>query len=177
MKWLTSNLLPLSILAAICLIVFLATFVRVRFVKPNWIMFGIGATLLAVVGIGFMQIIRNPAGQVETVDEEEHDGLLPEIPKTALERLRLDWNSQNVANWSASETLADISEIAYQPPHEAERSYQALGFTKVMPVVQGSMIGYVITGPDRTGHDTSVGHWTQPRRGTRSDVCLRPRRS
>lgn len=150
MKWLTSNLLPLSILAAICLIVFLATFVRVRFVKPNWIMFGIGATLLAVVGIGVIQIVRNPAGQVETVDEEENNGPLPEIPKTALERLRLDWNSQDVANWSASETLADISEIAYQPPHEAERSYQALGFTKVMPVVQGSMIGYVITGENVT---------------------------
>ncbi|WP_197440655.1 lipase family protein [Polystyrenella longa] len=146
----TSNLLPLSILAAICLIVFFATFVRVRFVKPNWIMFGIGAVLLAVVVVGVIQIIRNPAGQVETVDEEEHDGPLPEIPKTALERLRLDWNSQNVANWSASETLADISEIAYQPPHEAERSYQALGFTQVMPVVQGSMIGYVITGENVT---------------------------
>ncbi|MFO0915927.1 MAG: lipase family protein [Pirellulales bacterium] len=150
MKWLTSNLLPLSILAAICLIGFLATFVRVRFVKPNWIVFWIGAALVAVVVVGVVQLIRNPAGHVETVDEEEQDGPLPEIPKTALERLRLDWDSQDVANWSASETLADISEIAYQPPHEAERSYQALGFTKVMPVVQGSMIGYVITGEDVT---------------------------
>lgn len=150
MKWLTSNLLPLSILASICVIVFLASFVRVRFVKPNWIMCWIGAALVAVVVVGVVQLIRNPAGHVETVDEEEHDGPLPGIPKTALERLRLDWDSQDVANWSASETLADISEIAYQPPHEAKRSYQALGFTKVMPVVQGSMIGYVITGEDVT---------------------------
>lgn len=150
MKWLTSNLLPLSILAAICVIVFLASFVRVRLAKPNWLLFWIGAALVGVVVVGLVQVVRNPAGQVEAVDEEEQDGPLPVIPKTALERLRGDWNSQDVANWPASETLADISEIAYQPPHEAERSYQALGFTKVMPVVQGSMIGYVITGENVT---------------------------
>lgn len=150
MKWLTSNLLLLSVLAVICVIVFFASFVRVRFVKPNWIVFWIGAALLAVVVVGVVQVIRNPAGHVEIVDEEEHDGPLPEIPSTALERLRLDWNSQVVAHWSASETLADISEIAYQPPHEAKRLYEALGFTEVMPVVQGSMIGYVLTGEDVT---------------------------
>lgn len=149
MKWLTSNLLPLVIIGGL---LFFGSFVRGQLwvVRPRWVVFGVGAALLLAVGAGVVQVIRSSAGQVETVDEEEHVGPLPEIPKMALERLRLDWNSQGVANWSASETLADLSEIAYQPPHQAERSFQALGFTKVMPVVLGSMIGYVITGEDVT---------------------------
>jgi hypothetical protein len=62
----------------------------------------------------------------------------------------LNWNSNFVADWPAAETLAEISQTAYEPPCEAEKSYHALGFSKVMPVVQGSMIGYVVSGEDVT---------------------------
>ncbi len=148
MKWLTSNLLILVIVGGL---LFFGSFVRGRLwvVKPNWIIFGIGAALMVAVVVGVLLVIQNPPGP-DIVDEEEHDGSPQDIPKTALERLRLKWYSDAVANWPAAETLADISEIAYEPPVEAERRFHALGFSKVMPVVQGSMIGYVITGEDVT---------------------------
>lgn len=149
MKWLTSNLLPVTILAAFCILIFLASFVRIRFVKPNWFLLGIGTLFLAALIFGVIEVVRKPPGQT-VVDEKNQDGPQPQTAKTALERLRLEWNAQDVANWAASETLADLSEIAYQSPFEAERSYRARGFTQVLPVVQGSMIGYVITGEDVT---------------------------
>lgn len=150
MRWLTSNLFLLLILTVISFLVFLASFVRLRFVKPNWIFFWVSAACLSLVVVGTVQIIRTSAGQVDTEDEKEPNGPKPSIPKSALGRLRLEWDSQEVAKWAASETLADISELSYQTPYEAERSFQAIGFTKVTPVVQGSMIGYVITGEDVT---------------------------
>jgi hypothetical protein len=150
MKWLTSNLLPLSILAAICILVFVASFVRIRFVKPNWILLGIGTVLLAAVGVGVIIVLRNPPGQIDVVDEQDLPGPIPEVAKTTLDRLRLIWNSQDVANWPASDTLAEVSEIAYQPPHQAERSYKKLGFSAILPIVQGSMIGYIMTGENVT---------------------------
>jgi hypothetical protein len=150
MKWLTSNLLPLSILAAICILVFVASFVRIRFVKPNWLLLGIGTVLLVAVGVGVIIVLRNPPGQIDVIDEKDLPGPNPEVAKTTLDRLRLAWNSQDVANWPASDTLAEVSEIAYQPPHQAEQSYQKLGFSTILPIVQGSMIGYIITGENVT---------------------------
>jgi Predicted lipase len=163
MKWLTSNLLILLVLG---LLLFLGSFLRGRVwvVKPNWLAFGIGSMLLVALVIGVIQVVRGPPGQVDTVEEKPSDKV-PVVPKSALVRLRNAWDADAAADWPASETLADISEIAYQSPHDAEKSYRRLGFSTVMPVVQGSMIGYVITGEDVTvvvfrGTDfTEVSDW------------------
>ena len=120
------------------------------FSKPNWIFLGLAIAFSFATVIAVFQFLNSTPGQVKVVDEEKHDGPTPVIPKSSLDRLRLEWDSESVANWPAAETLADISEIAYQSPFEAATSYRELGFTDCMPVVQGSMIGYVITGDDVT---------------------------
>jgi len=149
MKWFASYI---SILLPLGIVLIIGSFVRGRLwmVKPHKVIFLIGLVLLFAGVIGVIQVIRNPPGQVETVDEEEQNGPHPRLPDSALERLRLEWDSEAAAAWPVSETLADISEIAYQPPYEAEQSFRVLGFTNVMPVVQSSMIGYVVTGEDVT---------------------------
>jgi len=148
MKWLTSNLL---LLLALGLLLFFGSFVRGRVwvVKPNWLAFGTGSLLLVALVIGVVQVFRGTPGQVDTVEEKPSD-TFPVVPDSALVRLRLPWDADAAADWPAAETLADISEIAYQSPNEAEKSYCELGFPTVMPVVQGSMIAYVITGEDVT---------------------------
>jgi hypothetical protein len=148
MNWLTSNLLPLLILG---LLFFFGSFVRgqVWFVAPNRAALVIGLLFLVALVVGVVLVVRGPPGQGGTV-EEEPGGTVPVVPASALARLRLDWDADAAADWPAAETLAHLSEIAYQPPHEAEKSFRDLGFSTVMPVVQGSMIGYVITGEDVT---------------------------
>jgi hypothetical protein len=117
--------------------------------KPNPIAFGIGILLLVALAAGAIKVLYGTPGQVDTV-EEKPPAHSPVVPESALVRLRLAWDADAAADWPAAETLADISDIAYQPPYEAEKSYHNLGFPTVMPVVQGSMIGYIISGKDVT---------------------------
>ena len=121
--------------------------------------------LLVVVLIGTYQVVFGTPGQEDVVDEDRTDVVAPDLDSSSLERLRQNWNSESVANWAAAETLAQLSDIAYQPPHEAAESFADLGFDKTMPVVRGSMIGYIVTGEDVTvvvfrGTDfTEVSDW------------------
>ncbi|MCA9053120.1 MAG: lipase family protein [Planctomycetaceae bacterium] len=82
----------------------------------------------------------------------ENPGDAPHLPptRTHLERLRDPWNSNNRADWPVAETLAELSSTAYLPPVDAVRRFGELGFNQVMPVVQGSMIAYVVSGEDVT---------------------------
>jgi hypothetical protein len=122
MKWLASNLTPLSILALVALVIFFASFLRLKKVDTNWRVFKLAGALLAIllfgITLGIVQVFRGPAGQIETVDEEGHVNPLPELPRTALERLRLDWDSSYVANWPAAETLADTGRNAVKLRHQ-----------------------------------------------------------
>lgn len=152
MNWLTSNLLLLAILAGISGVLFLASFVRLRVwvVSPNWIIFGVGAFLMVAFVIGVIAVVRGTPGQEETVEEKEPDGPKPALPDSAIERLRLTWDSEAPANWPVAETLAVLSETAYLPPVEAEKEFRQLGFSQIMPIVAGSMIGYIVSGEDVT---------------------------
>jgi hypothetical protein len=67
-----------------------------------------------------------------------------------MEKFRLVWNSEADADWPVAETLATISEQAYLAPVDAESAYRKLGFDRFTAIVEGSMIGYVISGGDVT---------------------------
>ncbi|MHB0958299.1 MAG: lipase family protein [Pirellulaceae bacterium] len=74
-----------------------------------------------------------------------------DYPTTAIERLQMVWDSEErEALWPASETLAVISDAAYLAPVDAQKKFLELGFPEFMPIVAGSMIGYVISGGDVT---------------------------
>jgi triacylglycerol lipase len=49
-----------------------------------------------------------------------------------------------------AELLASISEASYLPPVDVDPNFRTLGFKQVMPVVDGSMIGYVASADDVT---------------------------
>lgn len=148
MKWLAANI---QFFLGIGLLLLLGSFVRIWFVRPNSKVLRAAIVLLCLAGIGGLQLLNNaPDNGKKIVDEDEADDDRPNVPDSALDRLRLPWDSESAAYWPAAETLAEISEQAYLPPVEAEQAYHSLGFNKVMPFVEGSMIGYVISGEDVT---------------------------
>ena len=144
MNWVTSNLLILVVGGVLLLF---GSFVRgqIRVTKPNWILFGVGIILLVCFGFGVVQVLNSSPGNEETeiVILEINDGF--ELPDSAILRLQMDWDSEKrEADWGVSETLAEISEIAYMAPVSATKRFNEIGFSEVMPLVSGSMMGYAL---------------------------------
>ena len=145
MDWVISNLLAIAIVGLGAII---ASFVLRRRSLRKMLLCA-GLALLAAAFAGAIYVVVSPPGREDT-DKEESDGPLPTVPKSTSEQLRLAWDSEGRASWPVAETLATISEVAYQPPVDAEKSYGDLGLTHVTPVVAGSMIGYVVSVEDVT---------------------------
>ncbi len=116
--------------------------------KPGPILIVFGTFTLVSVLFGVIYAVYAPP-EPETIPEVPIDKPLV-ISNTAIERLRLDWNSEGPATWPVAETLALISEISYLPPVDAEKRFVELGFTEFMTVVDASMIGYVVSFEDVT---------------------------
>ncbi len=162
MKWLSSNFVYLLIagLAFLCF-----SFVRVRLVRPQWLLCGIGSVLLLLGICGAMYTLRTPPGGEETEVITPNTDPNPDYPVTAIARLKMEWDSEErQAKWPASETLAVISEAAYLSPVDAQKKYLELGFPEFMPIIAGSMVGYVISGDDVTvvvfrGTDKELSDW------------------
>lgn len=146
MKWLAAHVFYFVVALGLLVLVHL----RFRAVKPKWPAIVAAVVLVVLIGLGVGHVWFGPPIQEDTVDEEQHDGPKPDLPDSALERLRMDWNSNGIADWPVAETLAEISDICYLPPVEAAKSLNDLGFPKFMPIVQGSMLGYVVSGEDVT---------------------------
>lgn len=130
---------------------FLATsFVQLGFCKPRKIFLWIGAFLVALAVVGAFQIIRSPPVDGDTVDETTPD--VPVVPSTlpAIKRLQQEWDSEERAAWPVAGTLAKISDLAYLPPVDAIEEFRNQGFSEYMPIVAGSMIGYVVSHDDVT---------------------------
>jgi hypothetical protein len=108
----------------------------------------IAVVLLGVIGYA-AYIALSPPGSEDTVDEPDRPGPPPPV-KGPLEPLRTTWDSEAYADWPVAELLASMSETSYLPPVDAEPRYRTLGFGQVMPVVDGSMIGYVTSVDDVT---------------------------
>lgn len=147
MDWFLSNLYSIGIVGVL---LFFGSFVRIWVRKPAWRFFCIGGGLLLSVVLGAAYIAYAPPGREDTKNEDKKPRPSAPLPVTALNRLRLEWNSEAEADWPVVGTLATISEIAYLPPVDAKKSYGDMGFTEFMPVVAGSMIGYVISVEDAT---------------------------
>jgi len=145
MAWITTYLYYIAGAAALAI---LLSFVR--FQKPvKWLLV-IGLILAGVCLVDLVWVaFRNPGNQ-PTEPERPRPGPRPPILASVLERLHQPWNSEETADWPVAETLATLSHIAYLPPVDADKAYATLGFEKFMPIVIGSMIGYVISIDDVT---------------------------
>lgn len=99
--------------------------------------FCIGFTCFGSIGC-------SPPWADDVVDEQ--DGNDQPIPtSTILEKLGSDWNSEAVADWPVGEVMAQLSNISYLPPVEAEPRFGELGFENVEPFIDASMLGYVVS--------------------------------
>jgi triacylglycerol lipase len=116
-----------------------------------WMIF-IGAVLVgAMFGAGYcVYVALSPPCREDSIDEARHPEPSPVVPASPMEKFRLAWDSEAYADWPVAELLASMSNQAYLTPVEAEASYHTLGFEKITPVVEGSMIGYVASGKDVT---------------------------
>src|SRR5688572_27281840 len=91
--------------------------------------------LLGIVGYCIYIACSSP-GREDTVDEGDRPGPTP-TPGGPLEPLRTAWDSEAYSNWPVAELLASMSEASYLPPVDVDPAFRSLGFTQVMPVVDG----------------------------------------
>jgi triacylglycerol lipase len=160
MNWITPYLIPIAFVIGILFIIgsfvtvsfrrTIGSFVTVGLRKPKLGCFIVGGLLLVICFVVLLKVANAPPGQEDTVPERPRPGPRPPLPTATLERLQQPWDSEAAADWPVAETLATISKLAYLPPVDANKSFSMLGFETFMPVVAGSMIGYVISIEDVT---------------------------
>lgn len=106
--------------------------------------------LLSVIG-GVIYTIASPPGREKTdvvkIDEDQKD----ELKSAHTDRLSAKWDSEDrIPSWPVAETMALLSDYAYLPPLNAEQKFRELGFSKCVTILQGSMVGYVVSNDDST---------------------------
>jgi hypothetical protein len=157
MNWIAANLVWWILLAigagAVCF------FSKKK--SKAWLLSG-GCIIVFVVLIvvGGLHLLYSAPGLEDTENERDRDKSKP-ISKH-IDRLRAAWDSEGAANWPVAETLALFCQIAYQPPVDAKDSFQKLGVDSVETIVDGSMVGYVITVADVTVHGRQLRLVLQP---------------
>jgi triacylglycerol lipase len=109
-----------------------------------------GCNILFVVLflLGGCHLLVSAPGLEDT--EKERDRDKSKSISKHIDRLRAAWDSEEAANWPVAETLGLFCQIAYQPPVDAKDSFKKLGVDSVETIVDGSMVGYVITVADVT---------------------------
>ena len=106
--------------------------------------------LLSVIG-GVIYTIASPPGREKTDVVEIDEDQKGDLASAHIERLAAKWDSEDrVPNWPVAETMAMLSDYAYLPPFNAEQKFRELGFSDCVTIVQGSMIGYVVSFEDST---------------------------
>jgi triacylglycerol lipase len=136
-----SNLSLLSLATGAILVI--SSFLRFTTLDRGQLCVGFGFLLLGVAGL--TRIADAPPGPPDTDKVVPDHAPIPSVDSTAIERLRLPWDSEErQAKWPVCETLAMLSDIAYRPPVEAEEEISRLGFSGIMPLVENSMMGYVV---------------------------------
>lgn len=145
MQWLTSNLLLLAGIGGVC--IGLAFFCIQKQGLRRWF-YRIGLGMLALTGIGFINVmVSAPGGEQTVVQLPRPEPVVPESLEL-IDILQATWNADETADWAVAEVMAEVSRIAYQPPSEAKSEYTALGFETVETMTDASMLGYVLTVED-----------------------------
>jgi triacylglycerol lipase len=134
---------PTVLLLLAGVILGISSFVRLVSPDPQRLRWGVAIVLFAVALL---------LGQVGQPPDHVNPDAIPvdrkpaPTPRTSLvDRLRRPWDSEDRgARWPVCETLAVLSDIAYQTPVAAEEEIIRLGFTGIMPLMHNSMVGYVV---------------------------------
>ncbi|TWT32319.1 Lipase (class 3) [Posidoniimonas corsicana] len=136
--------LILGIAGAVSLIGIAMGFLRITLTRPSrsrWRVLG-GIALLSLVC--FLAVLRGGPGGKKTTPQELDPDRLIDTSLTAVERLQNPWEAYEDPRWPVVETLAEISDIAYDPPVFAAGRYEGLGLSRCFPLFDRSMVGYVL---------------------------------
>lgn len=146
--FLTHFELILGIVGAVSLFGIVLGFLRITLKRPTrlrWRVLGV-VSLLGLVC--FLAILRGGPGGKKTTPQELDPDRQIDISQTAVERLQEQWKAYDDPRWPVVETLAEISDIAYDPPVFAAQKYEELGFPRCFPLFDQSMVGYVVAADD-----------------------------
>ena len=83
-------------------------------------------SILIVAGL-VAYIAFSPPGREVVIDQEDRIAPDPPPVATLVEKLRSEWDSESYADWPVAEVMAQLSQIAYLPPFDAERKFKKLG--------------------------------------------------
>ena len=108
----------------------------------------VGLVLIAVVAYVAFAIFGYSAREGAIIDNSQDQIERPKT-KSPTDLLGLEWDSEASPTWPVAELMAELCDIAYEPPVVVEKTFERLGFQKWQTVVDGSMIGYVLI-HDRT---------------------------
>ena len=137
--------LPLIVAGAFLVV---ASFLRLT--KPYWKQFRLGCGMVLLGAAAFSWQLDQPPTSVDTDTITPDPTPTPNIVSTVIERLHMPWDSEDrQAKWPVCETLALLSEISYRTPVEAKEDVIRLGFSGIMPLVDNSMVGYVVWHDDK----------------------------
>lgn len=141
MDWISSHLGPLGLLAVAAMT---GSYWCPRRSVLRRLLLAIGVGSLVAVAGGLLYVVNASPGREITVDDEKPPERSP-VPADRFEPLRAAWKAGGSADWPVAETLAVMSDIAYQPPVNAKESFAKLGCDRVETFVDGSMVGYVVS--------------------------------
>jgi triacylglycerol lipase len=100
----------------------------------------------AVVGVVYIFCLvfgyTGREGAIEDNDDNKIDRPSIDLP---VELLAHSWDSEDSPVWPVTELMAELCELAYQPPVEVKESYKEFGFQDYETLADGSMLGYVFT--------------------------------
>ena len=109
-----------------------------------------GLVLVAVMAYLAFAIFGYSAREGAIIDNDNNqDQIERPITKFPTDLLSLEWDSEASPTWPVAELMAELCDIAYEPPVVVEKTFERLGFQKWQTVADASMIGYVLI-HDRT---------------------------
>lgn len=114
----------------------------------KWLLLG-GFLGCLVALAGAVTLVVSPPGDEETVVEVPEPLPEDERPKTLKDALLTEWNADAQANWPVAAVMAEVSDLAYLSPYEAEPKFKAMGFESVAVMLDRSMVGYFLKVEDQ----------------------------
>lgn len=110
----------------------------------------IGAAGIVTSCLLFIATVFSRPSKDDTVPQPDRPIPKPQPISSTLEKLRATWDSEEYSDWPVAGAMAELSLMAYEPPVFARDQAIAMGFSECMPIVSGSMIGYVVSAEDAT---------------------------
>lgn len=142
--WLLSRgVTVLAVIGAVTLVGFATGVLSPQLGRPSPTRMIAGA-VLATLALSYLLVtLLSGPGGITPISEELDPDQTIDLSLAPTERLMADWDAYADPRWPVLETLAEISQIAYESPVFAAQLFGELGLTDCYPLFDGSMVGYI----------------------------------